>query len=118
MSRLAIIFLLVLTITSCNNKEVDVSSKIELIVNKEQVVVKGEKYFDFDKVEYYFKDINENDVFKVYDDPKSRDKESKEYKYLEIVEGKYPNSLNASFLKELRDNNFKKTNVDISNHGF
>jgi hypothetical protein len=112
MCRLAILFLLVITITSCNNKEVDVNSKIELIDNKEQVFVKVENYFDFDNVDYYFKDINENDVFKVYDDPKSKDKESKEYKYLQIMEGNYPNLLNNEFSTNLINNGYHKRRID------
>lgn len=117
MCRLAILFLLVLTITFCNNKEVDVNSKIELIDNKEQVFVKGENYFDFDNVDYYFKDINENDVFKVYDDPKSKDKESKEYKYLQIVEGNYPNLLNNEFSTNLINNGYYKRRIDSNRFG-
>lgn len=112
MCRLVISFLLVLTITSCNNKEVDVNSKIDLISNKEQVFVKGENYFDFDKVDYYFKDINENDVFDVYDDPKSKDKESKEYNYLQVVEGNYPNLLNNEFSTNLINIGYRKSKIN------
>lgn len=56
-------------------------------------------YFDFDEVDYYHKDIIENDIFKEYEKAKLTGYDNS---YLKIVHTEYPTKLNdTEFIKNL-----------------
>jgi len=84
-------------ITSCNTK----------IDNK------NNSYFYFDELEYYHKDISDNDVLSEY---KKSELPNYDKDYLKILENEYPINLNDSlFIQKIIKFGYKKKKVEKSN---
>jgi hypothetical protein len=116
MNKLSIIFI-VLVFISCDNKKGLVSNikddNLAKLVN-----VNNSNYFDFDKVDYYFKDIEPNVFFENYKNPDFKNKESDVYKYMQIVEGYYPNDLlDEAFITNLTKFGYEKKILNSSRFG-
>lgn len=71
-------------------------------------------YFDFDDLEYYHKNISENDVMAEYEKSKSVNYDKN---YLKIVESEYPEKLNdLKFITNLIKFGYEKKEFEKTNH--
>ena len=114
MVKYQIVLLLVMALVSCKKE-----NSVTINNTKENTIkLKKDKkgnFFVFDEVVYYFKDINPNELFKNYKKPEFKDKQSDLYKYMQIVEGYYPEELNEqNFVKDLSDFEYKKIDINSS----
>ena len=75
------LFLVICSLISCKNE-----SKVKLNETEFKKDSKKGNFFDFDEVGYYFKDINQNELFKNYEKSEFKDKQSDLYKYMQIVD--------------------------------
>jgi hypothetical protein len=67
-------------------------------------------YFDFDEVDYYHKDIIENDIFKEYEKAKIPGYDNN---YLKIVHTEYPTKLNDTiFIYNMIKFGYEKNQID------
>lgn len=68
-----------------------------------------ENYFEFDEVEYYFKDVSEEDTFKIALKEK---KNNENEEFIKIVERKYPKNVSEEFSSRLLKFGYIKKTID------
>ena len=112
MVKYQIVLLFVVTLVSCkkeNGVTINATKENTTALKKDSEM---KSFFTFDKVEYYYKHIQE-DVFLNYKKPEFKDKQSDLYKYMQIVEGYYPEKLHQeNFINDLLDFGYKKMNIN------
>ncbi len=88
--------------------------KIVLLINfvllisscKESTVVKEDVFLEFDKVEYFYKDISEENVFNLYD---SKNKEDSIH--FQLITSIYPDELDSNFKQKLKQFGYKQKSL-------
>ena len=71
---------------------------------------KGEKYFEFDEIEYYKNDIEEDQIGELYDNQKKSTFDSLK---MGVILGEIPNSIsNTEFIQNLKSYGYTKSKID------
>ena len=113
MLKYQIALLLVVTLISCkkeNSVTINYTKENTAALKKDSEM---KSFFDFDKVEYYYNQIDPNILFSNYDKPDYKDKQSDLYKYMQLVEGYYPEKIHQeNFINDSLGFGYKKRNIN------
>ena len=93
MVKYQIVLLLVVTLVSCkkeNSVTINDTKENTTELKKDSEM---KSFFTFDKVAYFYNQIDPNILFSNYDKPDYNDEQSDLYKYMQLVEGYYPEKL-------------------------
>ena len=105
-------FLILTVIISCNSKnkiEKDSSNFTQKDTISKEIKITGNKYFDYDKLEYYNLKLDEEDLSKLYDNQEKSEIDSLK---MGIIMRNSPKSLaDSSFIKVLKQIGYTKTTV-------
>lgn len=71
-------------------------------------------FFDYDRVEYYYKNISENDLNKIHSDAKGKSRNSNEIVYMELVGHNYPHTVKQDFDKTLKKFGYVEKEIESS----
>ncbi|AFR34854.1 hypothetical protein B739_0247 [Riemerella anatipestifer RA-CH-1] len=108
-----IIFLTTILIFSCNSKtETKVENvekhNIEIVIREPKIT--GEKYFEYDEIEYYKNEIEEDQIGELYDNQKKSVKDSLKK---EVILGETPKSISdTNFVDNLKSFGYTKSKID------
>ena len=86
---------------SCKDSETKIVNSESTIVNSESIKSNNKFFFDFDSVDYYFKDIEDSEILREVRRLEGIDDKSDEYNYLNLISEDYPKKINE-FPKILR----------------
>ena len=108
-----IIFLITILIFSCNSKTEQKAENIEKL-NNESVIkepkITGEKYFEYDEIEYYQSEIEEDQIDELYD---NQEKSKKDSLKMGIILGEIPKSINdTKFIDNLKSFGYIKSKIE------
>ena len=108
-----IIFLITILIFSCNSKTEKKAENIENL-NNESVIkepkITGEKYFEYDEIEYYQSEIEEDQIDELYD---NQEKSKKDSLKMGIILGEIPKSINdTKFIDNLKSFGYTKSKIE------
>ena len=108
-----IIFLISILIFSCNSKTETKAENLEK-QNLESVIIEpkitGEKYFEYDEIEYYKSEIEEDQIGELYNNQKKSKKDSLK---IGIILGKIPKSISdTNFIDNLKSFSYLKSNIE------
>ena len=102
---------------NCKNSETKIVNSESTMVNSETVKPNIKIFFDFDNVDYYFKDIEDSEILKEVRRLESVDVESDEYNYLNLISENYPKKINdKNFIKNLLKFGYSKNQIDKKYH--
>ena len=108
-----IIFLLVILLFSCNSKketkaENSEKQNVENVIKEPKIT--GEKYFEYDEIEYYQNQIEEDQIGELYDNQKKSVKDSLK---MQVILGETPNSISdTNFIDNLKSFGYTKSNIE------
>ena len=108
-----ILFLITILIFSCNSKTETKTENVEE-QNIESVIkepkITGEKYFEYDEIEYYKNEIEEDQIGELYDNQKKSVKDSLK---MEIILGETPNLISdTNFVDNLKSFGYTKSRIE------
>ncbi|MBC5864659.1 hypothetical protein L1S34_07270 [Flavobacterium sp. K77] len=108
-----IIFLLAILLFSCNFKKETKAENIEM-QNVESVIkepkITGEKYFEYDEIEYYQNEIEEDQIEELYDNQKKSVKDSLK---MGVILGEIPKSItDTNFIDNLKSFGYTKSKIE------
>ena len=108
-----IIFLLAILLFSCNFKKETKAENIET-QNVESVIkepkITGEKYFEYDEIEYYQNEIEEDQIEELYDNQKKSVKDSLK---MGVILGEIPKSItDTNFIDNLKSFGYTKSKIE------
>ena len=108
-----IIFLLAILLFSCNFKKETKAENIET-QNVESVIkepkITGEKYFEYDEIEYYQNEIEEDQIEELYDNQKKSVKDSLK---TGVILGEIPKSItDTNFIDNLKSFGYTKSKIE------
>jgi hypothetical protein len=108
-----IIFLLTIILISCNSKTEKKTENVEK-QNTENVLkepkIKGEKYFEYDEIEYYKSEIEEDQIGILYDNQKKSKTDSLK---MGTILGEIPKSISdTEFIQNLKSFGYTKSKID------
>jgi len=108
-----ILFLITILIFSCNSKTETKTENVEE-QNIESVIkepkITGEKYFEYDEIEYYKNEIEEDQIGELYDNQKKSVKDSLK---MEIILGETPKSISdTNFVDNLKSFGYTKSRIE------
>ena len=107
------ILLLIILLFSCNSKTETKSQNVEK--QKTESVIKeleitGEKYFEYDEIEYYKSDIEEDQIGELYDNQKKSKEDSLK---MGIILGEIPKSISdTNFINNLESFGYTKSKIE------
>jgi hypothetical protein len=95
---------------NCKNSETK-------IVNTTEIKSNNLNFFDFDKVEHYYKDIEAGEILVEMQRLENIDKKSEEHNYLNLIGYNYPKDVNdKEFISNLVKYKFSKIQIDNNIH--
>lgn len=98
---------------NCKDSETKIENSEAKIENSESIKSNNKIFFDFDNVDYYFKDIEESEILKEVRRLEGVDNESEEYNYLNLISENYPKKINdKNFIKNLLKFGYSKNQID------
>ena len=105
---------------NCKNSETKIVNSESTIANSESTIANSESiksnnkiFFDFDNVDYYFKDIDDSEILKEVRRLEGVDDESEEYNYLNLISNDYPKKVNdENFIKNILKFGYSKNQID------
>ncbi|SFN59035.1 hypothetical protein SAMN05444143_1305 [Flavobacterium succinicans] len=108
-----IIFLITILIFSCNSKTEKKAENVEK-QNNESVIkgpkITGGKYFEYDEIEYYQSEIEEDQIGELYD---NQEKSKKDSLKMGIILGEIPKSINdTKFIDNLKSFGYTKSKIE------
>lgn len=108
-----IILLLTIILFSCNSKTEKKTENFEN-QNAENVIkepkITGGKYFEYDEIEYYKNEIEEDEIGELYDNQKKSEKDSLK---MEIILGETPKSISdTNFIDKLKSFGYSKSKIE------
>lgn len=108
-----IIFLLAILLFSCNFKKETKAENVET-QNVESVIkepkITGEKYFEYDEIEYYQNEIVEDQIEELYDNQKKSVKDSLK---MGVILGEIPKSItDTNFIDNLKSFGYTKSKIE------
>lgn len=108
-----IIFLLAILLFSCNFKKETKAENVEN-QNVESVIkepkITGEKYFEYDEIEYYQNEIEEDQIEELYDNQKKSVKDSLK---MGVILGEIPKSItDTNFIDNLKSFGYTKSKIE------
>jgi hypothetical protein len=108
-----IIFLLTIILISCNSKTEKKSESVEK-QSPENILkepkITGEKYFEYDEIDYYKSEIEEDKIKELYDNQKKSVKDSLK---MGIILGVIPKSISdTNFISHLESFGYKKSKIE------
>ena len=108
-----IIFLITILIFSCNSKTEKKAENVEK-QNNESVIkepkITGEKYFEYDEIEYYQSETEEDQIGELYD---NQEKSKKDSLKMGIILGEIPKSINdTKFIDNLKSFGYTKSKIE------
>ena len=108
-----IIFLLAILLFSCNFKKETKAENVEM-QNVESVIkepkITGEKYFEYDEIEYYQNEIEEDQIEELYDNQKKSVKDSLK---MGVILGEIPKSItDTNFIDNLKSFGYTKSKIE------
>lgn len=108
-----IILLLTIILFSCNSKTEKKTENFEN-QNAENVIkepkITGGKYFEYDEIEYYKNEIEEDQIGELYDNQKKSEKDSLK---MEIILGETPKSISdTNFIDKLKSFGYSKSKIE------
>lgn len=108
-----IIFILTIILFSCNSKkgtkaENIEKQKVESYIKEPKIT--GEKYFEYDEIEYYQNEIEEDLIGELYDNQKKSVKDSLK---MEVILGETPKSISdTKFIDNLKSFGYRKSKIE------
>ena len=107
-----ILFLLFIVLFSCNSKTEKKTENIEKHITEnilKEPKITGGKYFEYDEIEYYKSEIEEDQIGELYDNQKKSLKDSLK---MGIILGEIPKSiLDTNFIDDLKSFGYSKSNI-------
>ena len=108
-----IIFLLAILLFSCNFKKETKAENVEM-QNVESVIkepkITGEKYFEYDEIEYYQNEIEEDQIEELYDNQKKSVKDSLK---MGVILGEIPKSItDTNVIDNLKSFGYTKSKIE------
>ncbi|MCF6142532.1 hypothetical protein L1S34_14665 [Flavobacterium sp. K77] len=108
-----LIFLLAILLFSCNFKKETKAENVET-QNVESVIkepkITGEKYFEYDEIEYYQNEIEEDQIEELYDNQKKSVKDSLK---MGVILGEIPKSItDTNFIDNLKSFGYTKSKIE------
>jgi len=107
-----ILFLLSIVLFSCNSKTEKKTENIEKHITEnvlKEPKITGGKYFEYDEIEYYKSEIEEDQIGELYDNQKKSLKDSLK---MGIILGEIPKSiLDTNFIDDLKSFGYSKSNI-------
>ena len=107
-----ITFLFTFLLISCNSKTEMKEENGEKLNNKnatKELEIKGRKYFEYDEIEYYNSEIEEEQVEELYDNQK---KSTKDALKMGVILGEIPKSItDTSFVNNLETFGYTKSKI-------
>ena len=98
---------------SCKDSETKIVNSESTIVNSESIKSNNKFFFDFDSVDYYFKDIEDSEILREVRRLEGIDDKSDEYNYLNLISEDYPKKINdRNFIKNLSEFGYSKNQID------
>ena len=98
---------------NCKNFETKIVNSESTIANSESIKSNNKIFFDFDNVDYYFKDIDDSEILKEVRRLEGVDDESEEYNYLNLISNDYPKKVNdENFIKNILKFGYSKNQID------
>ena len=102
---LVFIFIISCKQTETKKDEILITNK----VNQNPIIKYGEKFFDYDSIDYYTIDISEDNATKLLDNQNTKIEEKK---YNIIMNDKFPKTIDKiDFIKDLSNIGFKKSSI-------
>jgi hypothetical protein len=102
-----VIFLLIILV-GCNAKSEKVKENFENVIKEPKIT--GEKYFDYDEIEYYKSEIEEDLIGELYDNQKKSLKDSLK---TGVILGQIPKSISdTSFIDYLKSFGYLKSKIE------
>ncbi len=99
-----IIFISAILLFSCNSRK---EAKLENAIK--ETTISGEKYFEYDEIEYYQNEIKEDQIGELYDNQKKSLKDSLK---IEVILGETPKSISdTNFIDDLKSFGYTKSNI-------
>lgn len=108
-----IIFLITILLVSCNSKTETKAENVEKLKNERVIKepkITGGKYFDYDEIEYYKSEIEEDQIGELYDNQKKSIKDSLK---MGIILGEIPKSISdTNFIDNLETFGYTKGKIE------
>ena len=108
-----IIFLITILLVSCNSKTETKAENVEKLKNEsfiKEPKITGGKYFDYDEIEYYKSEIEEDQIGELYDNQKKSIKDSLK---MGIILGEIPKSISdTNFIDNLETFGYTKAKIE------